>query len=224
MQQDDRVQEIIYRTRGYLPHVEKPGSTYFVTLRLAGTLPQSIIQQISDEVKTLEEIDASQVSSSPSQRLQYLKSTRIQDYLDQGIGTCFLKDPAVVQIVQEAIEHHDGVSYVSHVACVMPNHLHWILTPLNSNQKNRSQFILPPIIQRFKSFTAHAANKLLHRSGPFWSREYYDHRIRSSEEFGRLVLYIIENPIKAKLCSSWQAWPWTFLSTELKDSLTNNQS
>lgn len=74
-------------------------------------------------------------------------------------------------------------------------------------------------MQRFKSFTAHSANKILQRSGSFWSKEYYDHCVRSSEEFYRLVQYSIQNPVKARLCEEWNQWPWTICSDKIKEFL-----
>jgi REP element-mobilizing transposase RayT len=90
----------------------------------------------------------------------------------------------------------------------MPNHLHWIITPKEES--------LTEIIQGLKSFTAHQANKILNRDGPFWSREYCDHLIRSEEEFGLLIMYTIENPVKAGLCEKWDDWQWTGVSDEIR--------
>jgi len=42
------------RSRGYLPHWEKSGSTYFVTFRLADSLPGFILRQWAFERKDIE--------------------------------------------------------------------------------------------------------------------------------------------------------------------------
>jgi hypothetical protein len=83
--------------------------------------------------------------------------------------------------------------------------------------KNDSRII--PIVQRFKSYTAHVVNKVLQRSGSFWAREYYDHLIRDSEQFGRLVRYTLDNPVKAKLCKHWAEWKGTICSESIKRSI-----
>lgn len=100
----------------------------------------------------------------------------------------------------------------------MPNHLHWVITPAANSS------VLAPIIQRFKSFTSHAANKILDRTGAFWSREYFDHRIQSDEEFAKCVRYTIHNPVKAKLCDSWKQWQWTCLSDQLRNALAEEDT
>ncbi len=47
-------------------------------------------------------------------------------------------------------------------------------------------------------------SQLLRRTGRFWEHEYYDHLLRSEEEFYRTVTYILNNPKKAGL----RNWRW----------------
>jgi hypothetical protein len=54
------------------------------------------------------------------------------------------------------------------------------------------------------AFSAKQANQIPGRHGVFWQREYYDHLIRSEEEFERAIRYVTENPAKAQL----KAWKW----------------
>lgn len=210
---------ILIRSRGYLPHLEIHGSTYFITLRLDGTLPQRVLNEFRAEVELLRKRKKS--NAIHQERLKYLETKRIQDYLDKGIGECWLRNSEIAEMVKEAILHHDGVDYTSHACCIMPNHLHWILTPLRKKGMQKSDSRIVPIIQRLKSFTSHAANKILRRNGAFWSREYYDHRIRSSEQLSRLIVYTLENPVKARLCSYCSEWPWSFCSQSLKKALSS---
>lgn len=101
--------DIFYRTRGYLPHLENRGSTYFITLRLAGTLPIEALNQIRDELKILrKERHDKKLNAFEEQRLKYLETRKSQDYLDKGLGECCLKEPAIAELVQEAVLHHDG--------------------------------------------------------------------------------------------------------------------
>lgn len=39
--------KMIYQ--GDLPHIQPPGATLFITFRLAGSLPKSFLNEISDE-------------------------------------------------------------------------------------------------------------------------------------------------------------------------------
>jgi REP element-mobilizing transposase RayT len=214
---------MVYRDRGYLPHLELPEATYFVTFRLAGTLPKKVVDELKKERQFTVEITKKQnreLTPREESRLKYLRSTNIQQYLDKGIGDCWLRKSEIATIVKESIHYFDGSRYISHAYCIMPNHLHWLLTSIDqSNSSSRENSRLIPIMHSIKSYTAHQANKLLNREGRFWSKEYYDHLVRSSEEFGRLLFYIIENPVKAGLCKKWNEWPWTICSEKIQASL-----
>jgi REP element-mobilizing transposase RayT len=65
-------------------------------------------------------------------------------------------------------------------------------------------------MQSLKGYTAHEANKVLNRTGTFWEAESYDHEIRDGEEFGRVIRYVINNPVKAGLVQHWSEWKWTY--------------
>jgi REP element-mobilizing transposase RayT len=211
-------QEDIYLT------FEVPESTYFVTFRLSGTLPQNVLHEIQLETNTKLQIAKKQnrrLTPQEEQRLKYLKSKKIQEYLDNGIGECWLQKAEIAQMVMNAIRYFDGTTYVSHAFCIMPNHVHWLVTPKERYGASENDSLLVPIMHTLKSFTSNQANKMLNRTGPFWSREYYDHRIRNSEQFRRILVYILENPIKAGLCHDWQQWPWTSSSETIRASLNS---
>ncbi|MBV9242927.1 MAG: transposase [Acidobacteria bacterium] len=83
----------------------------------------------------------------------------------------------------------------------MPNHAHILLECIDGHS-------LASVMHSIKSFTSHEANKLLGRSGRFWSKEYFDRYIRSGRHFGSVVRYIEENPVKARLCTVPEEWPF----------------
>ncbi len=213
---------MIERNRGYLPHQELPRATYFITFRLAETLPVVVLEQIRTERQTYLEtvkLQNRKLTGPDEKRLKYLESRTIQQYLDKGIGECWLGQSQVAEMVKESIFYFDGSKYTSHAFCIMPNHFHWLLSPNVAEISTPSDSVLISIMHSIKSYTAHQANKILNRKGPFWSREYYDHLVRSSEQFGRILVYILENPIKAGLCKNWREWPWTICSTAIATSL-----
>ncbi len=66
-----------------------------------------------------------------------------------------------------------------------------------------AQHTLSSIMHSWKSYTSKEANKLLHRAGEtFWQKESFDHWIRDDAEHARLVTYVENNPVKARLCKS----------------------
>jgi hypothetical protein len=48
-----RFGDVIIHDRGHLPHWEKDSATYFVTFRLADSLPQSVLERIESERQSI---------------------------------------------------------------------------------------------------------------------------------------------------------------------------
>ena len=61
----------------------------------------------------------------------------------------------------------------------------------------------------FKSFTANECNKLLGRTGQFWQDESYDHWVRDDEELQRIIQYVEQNPVKARLAEAAMAYRYS---------------
>jgi REP element-mobilizing transposase RayT len=82
----------------------------------------------------------------------------------------------------------------------MPNHAHLVCTPLSDETG-----IIPisKIMHSLKGYTARKANLLLGGTGAFWQHESYDHVVRDEAELGRIVKYVVENPIRAGLAAQW---------------------
>jgi REP element-mobilizing transposase RayT len=128
-----------------------------------------------------------------------LHSRWLEKTLDTGAGKCFLRNPAIAQIVVNALKEFDGSRYCLFAWSVMPNHVHVLFQTIGN-------ISLVRILHSWKSFSAKAANQILGRNGEFWQREYHDHLIRNMTEFDRAVRYVMENPSKAGL----RNWPWVW--------------
>jgi putative DNA methylase len=127
---------------------------------------------------------------------------RVEAYLDQGHGSCYLKDSRVAGVVQDALLFHDLTKYRLAAWCVMPNHVHLLCSPGTGHS-------LAEIAHSLKSFTSKEANKSLGRAGRFWQKEYFDRYIRNARHHGKVVAYIENNPVKARLCERPQDWPFS---------------
>ncbi len=176
-------------SRGYLPHVDGGEIPQFITIRLADSLPQSVLERWRQEL-------ARNVITDAELR------RRIELYLDRGYGSCALKDGRVAAFVQDSLLHFDGLKYSLRAWVVMPNHVHFLATP-------QEGYSLAEITHSFKSFTAHEANKILSRRGRFWFPEIFDRYIRNNEHFERAFAYIEDNPVKAGLCRKASDWPFS---------------
>jgi REP element-mobilizing transposase RayT len=198
-----RFGEVIIRDRGRLPHWEKESATYFITFRLADSLPSSVLDRIESERSSIV-LTAKQLGRdlSPSERkkMEELSSKSIERYLDQGHGSCHLRNPAIADVVAVALCHFDDKRYRLSAWCVMPNHVHVVAHFFPGET-------LASIVHSWKSFTAKKANHILGSTGAFWQREYYDHLVRDESEFEHAIRYVADNPAKAGL----QNWRWTWV-------------
>ena len=101
-----------FRTRGYLPHLENENSTYFVTFRLAGSLPRSVLDAWEFERKDIEDTAKAQkrpLSHYERKRLRDLYSQKVDKYLDRGEGNCWLQNPRIAELVVSALKHFDTI-------------------------------------------------------------------------------------------------------------------
>lgn len=185
-------------SRGYLPHLKVEGGTYFVTFRLADSLPQDALERLAawrvDQLRRF--------ASGQSHELDARFSTELDEQLDRGGGACWLNDARVARHVAESLRHFDRAHYRLHAWVLMPNHVHALVQPLPGHA-------LEEILQSWQSSTAHLANKTLGRTGAFWQPESYDHWVRNETERAHYRRYIEENPVKARLCGQPHDWPWS---------------
>lgn len=137
----------LWYSRGYLPHFDQEGRTQTVTFRLYDSLPQSLLEVWREELHLVPEREATR---------EYRK--RIDAYLDQGYGSCFLRDQRLAAIVQAALLRFDGARYALHAWVVMPNHVPTLYTPLLGRE-------LSQIVHSLKSYTANECNKVLKTKG-----------------------------------------------------------
>ena len=195
-----------FHTRNVLPHLKREGGAYFVTFRLAGTLPAEVLQQFKRERELI--VAQALAAKRPltwheQEELFRWYSSRVDGYLDAGHGECFLKQPAVADLVAGALRFFEGQRYELRSWVVMPNHVHLVVWPKPPNT-------LSEVLHSWKSFTANEANKLLVRVGnPFWQDESYDHLVRDDTDMARCCQYTLMNPVNARLCSRPEDWKWS---------------
>jgi len=191
--------------RRHLPHWQPAGATLFITFRLAGSLPHTVVATLQEK-REQEKRALSHASDVQGHRKQ-----AYQDALDvSDSGPHWLADPQVASIVAEALHYRHERAYDLLAFCIMPNHVHLVCTPLQ--REDGTYYAIHRILQSLKQHSARQANKVLGRQGTFWQEESYDHVVRDADELTRVVQYVISNPVKAGLISEWEAWPWTYKS------------
>jgi Rad3-related DNA helicase/REP element-mobilizing transposase RayT len=175
-----------------LPHWRQEGATYFVTFRLADSIPAEKLRQWESERTDWLEKHPEPISEVDMLEYHRLFPDRFEQWLDSGWGESILKQPELSRVVAEALRHFDGERYILGHYVVMPNHVHVLVRPVGEHA-------LSDILHSWKSFTAHEINRLLGRKGRVWQDESFDHIVRKETDVERFAAYIRENPLKAGL-------------------------
>ena len=171
-----------------LPHWKQDGKLYFVTWRQADSIPRAKRDLLKRERDAwFKSHGGKQLKDLPlGARMEYYRlfDARIQKWLDAGYGSCLLKHPGAKRIMVDALHHFNKVRYKLGSFAIAANHVHVLVAPLPGID-------LSAITHSWKSFTAHAINKHLSRSGQLWQYESYDHLVRNTEELDRIESYIL---------------------------------
>jgi len=178
--------------RRHLPHWEQEGATYFVTFRLADSIPNTLLTEWHDELQTWLKFHPRPWDHKTAKEYERRFVDGPEKWLDRGHGECHLRNQRLAAIVANALRHFDRERYRLDAFVVMPNHVHVLVQP-------KSGHSLSEILHSWKSFSAHSINKALHRKGDFWMEESHDRMVRDFEELERYRDYIKENPVAAKL-------------------------
>jgi putative transposase len=200
-----------YRRR--LPHIQPEGATFFVTFRLAGSLPAEVIERLREEREQSERLLAQIANPAERARQSDLSSRhwfgKWDEFLDKAFtGPKHLSNPQIADMLSESICYRNGKVYELEAFCIMPNHGHLVFKPLESADGKFHG--LSTIMHSLKRHTARQANLLLGQEGAFWQHENYDHFVRDDAELGRIIRYVLHNPVKAGLTDDWPNWKWSF--------------
>jgi len=168
----------------HLPHWQPEEAWLFITWRLAGSLPAIPVYE-----------------TPPAGGRAFVSMHRILDRTDTG--TTWLKDTRVANLVCELIKQSESAKKLCKPGgyVVMSNHVHLLAQPLKTSA-NLTRWV--------KGASARSANQILNRTGqPFWQHESFDHWVRDSREYNRILSYIEINPVRAGLVSSPELWRWS---------------
>lgn len=182
----------IEATRRYLPHWQLDGGLYFVTWRLADSLPQTLLRQWSEERRIWLEKHPKPWDRETQEEYRREFPRRFEAWLDAGYGSCVLREPACAAIAAQVMRKFEGVRYDIASFVIMPNHVHALF-------QLRGETKLRPLLKAWKGTSAHEINKHLGRRGTLWLDESRDTSIRNSAHLVRSYEYIRKNPEVAGL-------------------------
>ncbi len=189
--------------RQNLPHWRQWGVTYFVTSRLADSVPAVIADEwrfkrdawlCAHGIRSTEELR--HLTNEERHEYQREFTVKFHELLDAGHGECVLSRADCADILISRLVAGHGTAYQLNAWVVMPNHLHALVEPGKGTA-------LGEIVRHWKGGSAFEINRALGRNGSLWQREPFDHIVRSEPQLEHFQKYIIENPKKAGLKSGY---------------------
>jgi len=160
-----------------LPHWQPPEQTFFITYRLAGSLPVALINALKQNYTD----QRNRPENHSQEKKEALREAYFLDFeneLEKNLNEPhWLKDERIAPIILESLLFNNNTQYILWCACLMSNHVHILLSTLPGSP------LLNVILQNHKKFTARQSNKILGRSGPFWAEESFDTINRVNPQF-----------------------------------------
>lgn len=182
----------IRHTENRLPHWQQSGAVYFVTFRLADSIPRNLLSEWETERETWLRFHPKPWSAEIEREYHERFSGAIERWLDAGHGGCVLRQNEHAELVAKALLHFDGERCRQIAWVVMPNHVHALFV-------QHAEWPLERLIHGWKLFSARRINESLGCSGHLWQRDYFDRLVHDQNHLANCVRYIRRNPEKAGL-------------------------
>ena len=179
-------------TRHHLPHWQQVGAAYFITFRLADSLPAYLVKSWKAERQAWLEAHPSPLSDEDDKEYHRRFSSQIDKWLDANHGSCVLRSQAFRDVVADSLAYSEGQRYELLSWIIMPNHIHigCVLHP---------DWLLEKVVFTWKRRTAGTINEMRGAQGQFWQHDYFDRLIRDGQHLRNVIRYIRRNPVKARL-------------------------
>jgi len=121
--------------------------------------------------------------------------------------------PKARTIVLDSLRYFHNKRYELFAACVMPDHVHFLMQPwpkAGSGTGNVIFWPLKELLHSIKSFSAHTINKLERTQGPIWEKERFDRYIRSDADLIEKFEHILRNPWDSGVAGQDEDYPWVW--------------
>lgn len=116
-------------------------------------------------------------------------------------GLQLLKGRAAEILTDQIVQCRERGYYLLHDFCVMPNHVHVLLTPASNTSLERA-------VQMIKGGASFRIQKL-RKFHTLWQEGYHDWGCRDERDYRKYGAYIRQNPVKAGLADEENGWPFS---------------
>ena len=124
-------------------------------------------------------------------------------YMHQNL---FQRTETADLLLTTLFRYRDTGEFLVHEFVVMPNHMHLLLSVDDDHAIGRG-------VQLIKGGFSHAMGKAGLKLKAVWQPSYYEHRVRDAEEYGRMRVYIHDNPVRRALVRTAEEYPYSSART-----------
>lgn len=166
--------------RGDLPHWRLEDVLYFVTFRLADSMPRAVLERWKRDRDVL--------LGESNAEIDWNRLLARERWLDRGDGSCALALSEVRALVEATLRYFSGVRYQLDEFVIAPNHVHVLVAP-------KEPWSLSQILQSWKGFAGREIVRRFGRQFPtlrarVWQRESFDHIVRNADSLEKFRAYI----------------------------------
>ncbi|MDH4222136.1 MAG: transposase [candidate division Zixibacteria bacterium] len=147
-------------------------------------------------------------------KLPKRKPTRLKDYDYASTNAVFfltVRSQSNRQVFKNPDFNFKCIDYIKeekvrlghavYVFCLMPDHLHFLISPLESNI---------PVTQYMNGLISKMTRLSWNYgySGKLMQRSFHDHVVREEEDLRQIAEYILYNPVRKGLAQKWEDYPY----------------
>lgn len=130
----------------------------------------------------------------------------------------YFSDSKVADLIVKELEHRRDIQEIKLFCyCIMPDHLHLLLSLKEAYAEKRGAFgerTLQDWVSTFKRYTARMAGQRFEIK-PLWQSNFYDHVVRKDESLVEICSYILNNQVRIGLVSRWEEYPYSRVVDDL---------
>lgn len=186
--------------------------SYFITIRIADSLPLNVIQQLKDDYQYRVSIIEKELPEQKDalihlERKKYFG--KFDHQLDQSMhSNSIFHQSRAANILKEILHEKDEDWYHLHAYSILPNHVHLLL---DTSCQKEEEIDVNEILSHIKKKSSFKIQNELNLQDSIWQYENYYHKIPSVKEWMNIASYILTNPVKADLCNTWDKWEHSYL-------------
>jgi putative transposase len=114
----------------------------------------------------------------------------------------FRADPLAHLFVDTLYRYRNQGRFLLHEYVLMPDHFHALITPA-------AAISLEKAMQLIKGGFSFRVKREMHSNVEIWQTGFTEHRVHDDEDFQRHASYIRDNPVRARIVETAEAYPYS---------------